>query len=434
MSMGDNLDRLRVLLVADMRSPHASGWARGMLEIGVVPMIVSSRRLDDVQRQSLPADVRACIHHEPNDMFSRSRLALTHSSRALHAARRLSRGAPVADSIGPDSALSAQTLPRPGGVGRLELPLEMAIARRLGRTIDRLAGRSEPSLIHALRIPFEGIAATGPAKRWPLAVSTWGSDLAVQAPAHPTLARATHRVLKRVVALHADCHRDIELARRWGAPVDAPTVVAAGNMGFDASVFHPGNLQRADRDLIVYPRGPSTFVNYLGFLRATIVLTAQFPHIEFVGVGLKGDPSAEALRSSATDPRRIVLTGTLTSGEMADLYRRAVAVVSPSVSDGTPNSVLEAMACGALPIVGDIPSLAELLATDSPQSLIDPRNTSAIQEAIAIVLCLDEPQWDRSSTIVRRLALSEWSGGPSRQRVIRWYESILHAKSGDRLS
>lgn len=427
MTTPPKLDRLRVLLVADMRSPHALGWARGMLEIGLKPIIISSRRLDDAHRVVLPDEVRASIYHEPHDIFSRSRLVLTRSSGALHAARRLSRGAAVTDSANADGPLQAKHLPRPGGVGRLELPLEMAIAHRVGRAIDKIAQWSKPVLIHALRIPFEGIAATKPASRWPLAVSTWGSDLAVQAPAHPTLARATRQVLKRVIAVHADCQRDIELAHKWGAPAGIPILVAAGNMGFDNSIFHPGDLLRADRQLIVYPRGPSTFVNYLGFLRAAITLAAELPNIQFVGIGLKNDPSSEALRRGATDPHRIILTGPLTPGEMAALYRRAIAVVSPSISDGTPNSVLEGMACGALPIVGDIPSLAELLRTASPQSLIDPRSTDAIQEAIASVVDLNITEWERSSAIVRRLATSEWSREASRQRVISWYGSILGA-------
>ena len=34
-------------------------------------------------------------------------------------------------------------------------------------------------------------------------------------------------------------------------------------------------------------------------------------------------------------------------------------MVSPSVHDGTPNSLLEAMACGCLPVAGDLDSIRE---------------------------------------------------------------------------
>jgi len=44
---------------------------------------------------------------------------------------------------------------------------------------------------------------------------------------------------------------------------------------------------------------------------------------------------------------------------MADAFRSSRVSVSLSEHDGTPNTLLEAMACGALPIVGDVASVRE---------------------------------------------------------------------------
>ena len=41
------------------------------------------------------------------------------------------------------------------------------------------------------------------------------------------------------------------------------------------------------------------------------------------------------------------------------LFKQAQVFVSPSVHDGTPNSLLEAMACGCFPVVGRVESLGE---------------------------------------------------------------------------
>jgi glycosyltransferase involved in cell wall biosynthesis len=63
---------------------------------------------------------------------------------------------------------------------------------------------------------------------------------------------------------------------------------------------------------------------------------------------------------------------------MAQLYRQAQVVVSPSKHDGTPNTLLEAMACGCFPVAGDLESIREwitpgwnglLVAPDDPGSL-----------------------------------------------------------------
>lgn len=40
--------------------------------------------------------------------------------------------------------------------------------------------------------------------------------------------------------------------------------------------------------------------------------------------------------------------------KMGDVFRGAQIVVSPSIHDGTPNSLLEAMACGCFPVAGDL--------------------------------------------------------------------------------
>ena len=45
--------------------------------------------------------------------------------------------------------------------------------------------------------------------------------------------------------------------------------------------------------------------------------------------------------------------------KLVALLQRADAIVSPSLTDGTPNSMLEAMACGALPVMSRLESIAE---------------------------------------------------------------------------
>lgn len=388
--------------------------------MGLDTLVVSSRRIDPRLKRQLSSDVLQSIVYEPGDLLSRARLALTGSAKALHATRRVMRG-----SRKIHSPYARPELQRPSGTGRFELPLEMAIANRLGFAIEKIAEEYGPSLIHALRIPFEGISAASAASRWPLAVSIWGQDLVAQAPAHPKLATASRNLLGTIVALHADCQRDIQLAQRWHSPSGIPTLVAAGNMGFDPTVFHPGRNGRTGRDLVVYPRGASTFINYVGSLQAAANLMGDNTQVTFIGVRLKGNPIAEAIRASSRDPSRMVLTGTLNPDQLADLYRRAIAVVSPAISDGTPNSILEGMACGALPIVGDIPSLRELLGDGALKPFIDPLDAGAITHAIRTIVALDREQWEQSSACVQHLATSKWSIKTTLGRVHAWYEAAL---------
>ncbi len=69
-------------------------------------------------------------------------------------------------------------------------------------------------------------------------------------------------------------------------------------------------------------------------------------------------------------------------GKMADLFRQAHIVVSPSTHDGTPNTLLEAMACGCFPVAGDIVSINEWLMHGKNGLLVDPGDPQALADAI----------------------------------------------------
>jgi len=76
--------------------------------------------------------------------------------------------------------------------------------------------------------------------------------------------------------------------------------------------------------------------------------------------------------------------------EMGDLFRASRISVSPTLHDGTPNSLLEAMACGSLPVAGDIPSIREWLDDGRNALLCDPNNPADLAEAMLIGLKDDE--------------------------------------------
>jgi glycosyltransferase involved in cell wall biosynthesis len=71
---------------------------------------------------------------------------------------------------------------------------------------------------------------------------------------------------------------------------------------------------------------------------------------------------------------------------MADLFRKAQVVVSPSTHDGTPNTLLEAMACGCFPVAGDLESIREWITPGVNGLLIDPDDAQALAEAILLAL------------------------------------------------
>ena len=89
-------------------------------------------------------------------------------------------------------------------VGPLSLPFYQARFRSLVAEI-------QPDLVHALRIPFEGMLSVATPPGIPLVVSTWGNDITLHARGSFLMAYLTRRVLNRADGLITDTQRDIQL-------------------------------------------------------------------------------------------------------------------------------------------------------------------------------------------------------------------------------
>jgi hypothetical protein len=120
-------------------------------------------------------------------------------------------------------------------------PLTLPVAA--GNLASYIA-RVQPDLVHAMRIPFEGMLAASAFGRLSVSrprflISIWGNDFTLHAAANPWMGALTRRVLQTANALHTDCHRDQSLAAEWGFDLDKPAVVLPGAGGIQLEVFHP---------------------------------------------------------------------------------------------------------------------------------------------------------------------------------------------------
>ncbi len=264
---------------------------------------------------------------------------------------------------------------------------------RQAERVSRLLEQISPDLVHALRIPFEGIvAAQAVAPTVPLLISVWGNDFTLWASHHPLIAGQTEAALQRADALHADCERDLKLAiRDWQFNAAKLAAVLPGGGGIQTQLFYPGaanahlkkHLQIAeDAPVIINPRGVRSFVRNDVLFEAMPLVLSEFPQAVFLGVGMRGNGLAESwLRKLGIQPS-VRLLPSVSREEMADLFRLAVVAVSPSLHDGTPNTLLEAMACGCFPVAGDIESVREWLVNQSNGLLCDATDKTSLAEAI----------------------------------------------------
>ena len=258
--------------------------------------------------------------------------------------------------------------------------------------LQSLISNLQPDLIHAMRIPYEGMLAALADPAAPLLTSVWGNDFTLHAPATRKLAQLTRLTLARADALHTDCHRDLRLARAWGFDAHKPGVVLPGAGGIQMDVFYPpgGNPLAPLPPTVINPRGLRAYVRNDTFFKAIPRVLAKCPETRFLCTTMAGAPEAERWVSDLDIADAVDLLPRKTRAEMADLFRRAQVVVSPSTHDGTPNTLLEAMACGCFPVVGDIESLREWITDGENGFLVNPADPQALAGAIVSGLQIPE--------------------------------------------
>ncbi len=109
---------------------------------------------------------------------------------------------------------------------------------RFARIYKNLIKRIQPDLVHALRIPFEGMLGSYTPQGIPFIAATWGNDLTLHAEGSHMMIQFTKRCLTRADGLSSDTHRDVELAfQQWGLAEGTPTLVVPGSGGLDLQLI-----------------------------------------------------------------------------------------------------------------------------------------------------------------------------------------------------
>jgi len=357
-----------ILLIADGRSPTARSWIANIQAIGYKVSLISSFACQ-------PPPKMIHYHHIPL-AFSQFSAGGGHDKKSQQTGLRrfIKRFSPIFQGLR-------------YWIGPLTLPKHTSI-------YQDLVNRIQPDLVHALRIPFEGMLGSYTPKEVPFIVGTWGNDLTLHAKGSPLMRSSTHRCLQRANGLTSDTYRDVRLAHQWGLKEGSPALVVPGSGGINiegiqkAPRFSPAHYDIPDgQPIVVNPRGirPGSMHQDV-FFAAIPKILEKYPGCSFVCPGLGDVTQAHDWVAKFDIEQHTFLMPNLPQTELWSLFKASQVFVSPSTHDGTPNSLLESMACGCYPVVGDIESLREWIDGEKNGSLIDPRDPSAIAKAVVEAL------------------------------------------------
>jgi glycosyltransferase involved in cell wall biosynthesis len=373
---------MRLLYVADGRSPIALNWINYFIRNGHEVHLVSTfpcRAIDGLTSLVvIPVALSDWYGHTDNGETKRG--------------KSLRRLVPV----------QFRTLVR-----QLIVPLSFP---RAANTLQDVIERNYPDIVHAMRIPYEGMIAsmalkriamrTGNIRKYRLLISVWGNDFTLHAKATPIMSHYTHQALQSADGLHTDCQRDQRLAIELGYEATKPRMVLPGGGGVQMNTFYPsemetkgGGIQPMDENrtiTIINPRGFRAYVRNDTFFKTIPLVIERFPNVHFICPGMMGEAQAEKWSRELGIGEKVELLPAQSRQQMAELFRQSQIMVSITTHDGTPNTLLEAMACGSFPIVGDIESLREWITAGVNGLLVDPSDPKVLAEAILTAISQPE--------------------------------------------
>jgi glycosyltransferase involved in cell wall biosynthesis len=297
--------------------------------------------------------------------------------------------------------------------------------RRSAQKLRDYIERVKPDVVHAMRIPYEGMMAADAYTGAPLIVSIWGNDFTFHGISTKLMKHYTEWTMKVADGLHADCRRDVRLAREWGFGMDRPSLVAPGTGGVRSDIFYPPQSP-VGKPVIINPRGARPYVRNDIFFKAIPHILTKYPNARFLFALMSGDSQVEQWIQELRIGHAVELLPPLQSSQMADLFRRAQIVASPSIHDGTPNSLLEGIACGCFPVAGDLESIREWITPDKNGDLFDSNDEHSIANAICSALG-DKTLREQAAVLNREIIATRAEYALNMKRAEGFYEKVTRS-------
>ena len=259
---------------------------------------------------------------------------------------------------------------------------------RLRRDIKRL----KPDVIHAGWTDAEGFLVATLGLRSFL-LMTWGSDILVVPKLSKKLKLKTQFTLRRADLIWSDCQSvKNEIIKLIDCP---PEKVVVFPRGVDLRIFNPRakvntlrqKLGWQDKKIIIMTRSFKEVYGVEYFIRALPQIISQCPDARVILAGdgpLKVKFTAMLEKYGLSD--FVHFAGYVKNEELATYYNSADLYVSSSLSDGTSNALLEAMACGLPMVLSDVPSYFEWATDQENVYFVSRKNHEQLAEKIIKLL------------------------------------------------
>lgn len=261
---------------------------------------------------------------------------------------------------------------------------------RLHRTIDRI----KPDILHGHFITHWGWL-TAFAGFKPYVLTCWGTDIFLDSQASASNFLMSRYSLQDADMITADSEDLLQAAVSLRGKKDNSFMIP---FGIDLEIFRPGydtmqlrrELNLENKKVVLSPREFKEGANIDVILNAVPLVVSKCPEAVFIIVAYSPSrPYAEIIKSltkSLNIEEHVVFLSTVDHEKMPLLYNLSEAMITIRDTDGTPCSLLEAMACKTPVVAGKIKSIREWIKHDHSGKLVNQHKADEVAGAITELL------------------------------------------------
>lgn len=208
------------------------------------------------------------------------------------------------------------------------------------------------------------------------------------------------------IADHIICYTDIERKNIERLGIDKRKISVIHN-GVDTTLFAPlASKKNADKKQILWVGRYVTGKGVEYLIEAFSLVQKKIPgsHLVLVGDGPEKPVIENRIRKLHLHSS-VTLIDYLDNEKLPEIYKNSDVFVLPSLMEGVPRTILEAMACGVPVVTTDIPHLVSII--DGAGFVVPPKDPASLSNAIF--------------TILENASLAEQMGQQGRNRIVQDY-------------
>ena len=232
----------------------------------------------------------------------------------------------------------------------------------------------------------------------------------------PTIAKWTFKSADKII-----CYTEKEKSMLKKQGIDSDKIVVIHN-GIDTNVFTPDNREEISNRILWIGRfTPGKGVEYL--IDAFGILVKEYPNLKLVMVG-KG-PLKENIEQKIRDlnlSKSIFINDFVPNSKLPDIYRSSAIFVLPSLNEGIPRTILEAMACSIPIVCTELPQLVDIV--KGCGVVVPRRDSPALAESISKIIS-DRERAHKFGETGRKKVVEKYSWGDTVNETIKLYETLI---------